>query len=535
VNVDNENDTKKMDRRTFLGVTGKTALLTALGLSFPFSMTQHNVEASMKFSKYPFTLGVASGDPLPDGVVLWTRLAPEPLATDGKGGMPNTNIPVQWEVAEDEQFRKVVRAGTEIATPELAHSVHAEVHGLKPGREYYYRFRAGNEISPTGKTKTAPDFGSHVDNLSFAFASCQAWVGGRYAAYRNMAEEDLDFVIHLGDYIYEKKDTETLADFRLLHALYKTSPDLQAAHAKFPFIVTFDDHEIENNWANDASQPDGEESNDRERFLALRAAAFQAYYEHLPLRARSKPNGPDIQLYRKFTFGNLAEFSVLDTRQYRDDQLHDGFPSAPLQPEASDPSRTMTGVEQEQWLFQNLDRSQARWNVLAQQTIMAQYDYDPGEGISVNHDQWDGYAGQRKRIFNFIQQRRPSNPIVITGDWHSSWVNDLKADFNNPESETIATEFVGTSISSGCGWAGAVEAALSVNPHVKFFNGDLRGYVRCNLTHKSWKSDYRVVSSASDPNAKAYTLSSWEVENGRPGAKELFSQDNKVKTIATKG
>ncbi|MFD2924700.1 alkaline phosphatase D family protein [Halobacillus naozhouensis] len=528
-----ELESKEMDRRGFIGATGKTAMATALAFTIPSSFAKDHAQASPKFSNYPFTLGVASGDPLPDGVVLWTRLAPEPFAKDGRGGMIQRNFPVHWEVAEDKNFHKIVRRGTEVATPEFGHSVHAEVHGLKPGREYYYRFKAGKEISTVGRTKTAPVFGTHVDTLSFAFASCQAWIGGNYAAYRDMVKEDLDFVVHLGDYTYEKGSTESLADFRLNHALYKTSPDLQAAHAKFPFIVTFDDHEIENNWADEHSQPDGEESN--KHFMEMRANAFQAYYEHLPLRMRSKPHGANMMLYRKFTFGDLAEFNVMDTRQYRDDQVSEGFPGATREPEALDPSRTMMGSDQEQWLLHNLSNSNARWNVLAQQTIMAQFDYDNGPGISVNHDQWDGYAGERAQVLNFIEQRQPSNPVVISGDWHSSWVNDLKSDFSNPDSATVATEFVGTSISSGCGWAREVEAALPENPHVKFFNGDMRGYVRCHVTHDSWKSDYRVVSSAGDPNARAYTLTSWEVENGRPGAKSIQSSpENKVRGTVEK-
>lgn len=517
-----EFNSKKLSRRTFLGTSGKAAVATTLGLTIP-SLNHKNALASFTFNGYPFTLGVASGDPLPDSVVLWTRLAPDPLAADGLGGMVDSNFPVQWEVAEDEKFSKIVRRGTEVATTELGHSVHAEVYGLRPGREYYYRFKAGEEIGPVGRTKTAPHAGAHIDSLSFAFVSCQSWTGGRYAAYRNMVKEDLDFVLHLGDYIYEKGKTETLTDFRLLHAQYKTSPDLQAAHAAFPFIVTLDDHEVENNWANNLSQPDGEASN--ENFLAIRSAAFQAYYEHLPLRRRSKPYGTDMLLYRKFTFGDLAEFNVMDTRQYRTDQVGKGFPSGPLDPKASDPARTMVGSEQGFWLLENLHESRSRWNVLAQQTMMAQFDYDTGEGISVNHDQWDGYSADRDRFFSFIKKRRPSNPVVLGGDWHSSWVNDLNADFNNPKSETLATEFVGTSISSGCGWKDAVEAALPVNPHVKFFNGDYRGYVRCNVTHKSWQADYRIVSSAGNPEAAVSTLASFVVKNGKPGALRIGGVD----------
>jgi len=521
----NNFNAKKIDRRGFLKTSGKSALATMIGLSIPSIMVKpENVDAAPTFTDYPFTLGVASGDPLPDSIVLWTRLAPNPLAEDGNGGMGNSYVPVQWEIARDEKFNVIVQSGTEVAGPELGHSIHVEVFGLKPETEYYYRFKVGTEISPLGKTKTAPKHDAHVNSLTFAVASCQSWADGRYAAYKNMVEEDLDFVLHLGDYIYEKGNTETLTDYRLLHAQYKTSPDLQAVHTKFPFIVTFDDHEIDNDWSGDISDPnypDGEQ----ERFLKVRAASFQAYYEHLPLRRRSKPNGPDMLLYRNFTFGNLAEFNVLDTRQYRDNQVGSGFPGGPIHPDASDPSRTLMGTEQEQWLLKNLQDSRAQWNVIAQQTIMAQFDYDPGEVLSINRDQWDGYSADRDRLFTFIKEQRPTNPIVLSGDWHSSWVNDLKEDFNNPNSETIATEFVGTSISSGCGWKDDVEAALSVNPHVKFFNGDYRGYVRCHVTPKSWTSDYRVVSSAGNPDASISTLTSFVVNNGKPGAIRMGGVD----------
>jgi alkaline phosphatase D len=515
---------EKMNRRNFLKTTGKSAAATAIGLSIPAINQTEEIEAVPVFTGNPFTLGVASGDPLPDSVVLWTRLAPNPLAEDGKGGMENRYVSVQWEISYDEAFNKTVLSGKEIAAPELGHSVHAEVYGLKPGKEYYYRFKAGNEISPVGRTKTAPQRDADIKSLTFGIASCQAWTGGRFAAYHNMVEENFDFVFHLGDYIYEKGDTETLTDYRLLHAQYKTSQDLQAAHAKFPFIVTFDDHEVDNDWSDDISDPNYPEG-ERERFLAVRAAAFQAYYEHMPLRRRSKPNGPDMLLYRKFTFGSLIEFSILDTRQYRDNQVGSGFPGGPLDPEASNPNRTLVGSEQAEWLLKNLRDSRSRWNVIAQQTMMAQYDYDPGEGISVNHDQWDGYSADRDRLFSFIKKYEPSNPVVLSGDWHSSWVNDLKEDFNDSSSKTLATEFVGTSISSGCGWKNQIEAALSVNQHVKFFDGDYRGYVKCHVTHNSWEADYRVVSSPSNPDAVAVTLASFTVKNGKAGAVRIGGVD----------
>ncbi|NYG54984.1 alkaline phosphatase D family protein [Nocardioides perillae] len=499
-------------RRGFLALSGAAAA-AAYGFSAAPAWSQP------RFSSTPFTLGVASGDPTPDGCVLWTRLAPEPLAPDGRGGMPTATVPVTWQVATDPGMRDVVKAGIERAVPELAHSVHPEVRGLRPGADYWYRFRVGDQVSPVGHARTAPAPGSTPAQLSFALASCQSLPGNsRYAAYRTMLEDDLDLVVHVGDYTYERRGDETLADFRTNHARYKLSPDLQAAHAAFPFVVTFDDHEVENNWADLVSQPDGEASNELGRFTQLRANAFQAYYEHLPLRRPQRPVGPDMLLHRRVDWGTLASFHVLDTRQYRSDQLTEAFPGGPLDPRVTDPSRTLMGDEQERWLFAGLEASQARWNLVAQQTIMAQVDYDGGPGVSVNHDQWDGYAVSRDRLLGFVEQARPSNPVVLTGDWHSAWVNDLRLRFDRPETEVLATELVGTSISSGCGWAAAVKAARPNNPHVKYLNPDLRGYTRVISTPQRMVADYRVVTSASDTVGRARTDATWVVEDGRPGA-----------------
>lgn len=516
-----------VDRRRFLGISGMglgAITLAALGLS------DSHAAASSSLPADPFSLGVASGEPLPDRVVIWTRLAPDPLAEDGLGGMGPSKFPVRWEVAEDAGFRRVVRRGKLYAVPELAFSVHVEVAGLAPGREYHYRFGAGDAVSPVGRTRTAPALGSSPQHLAFAFASCQLYETGYYSAYRDMAAQDLDLVVHLGDYIYaetylgaaavrphEGPEVTTLAGYRRRTALYKTDRDLQAAHAAAPWVVTVDDHEVENNWA-DETPESGSQTPTTQEFLQRRAEAFQAFYEHMPLRLSSRPKGPDMQLYRRLSFGDLAEFSLLDTRQYRDDQVNNQFPAGPRDPRSLDPSRTMTGPEQERWLLDGLATSSARWNVLASQIILAQYDYAVGPGESVNHDQWDGYVPARQRILDVIRDRRPSNPVAITGDWHSSWVNDVLSDFADPGSEVLATEFVGTSISSPCTWAAEVTKALPENPHVKFFDGTQRGYVRCDLDRTRWRSDYRVVQNVADADSPAATLTSWVVEDGRPGA-----------------
>ena len=510
------------NRRRFLLGAGTLTGLAIAGQSW------QKVVALPKFSGYPFSLGVASGDPLPNSVVLWTRLAPDPL---NGGGMARQNVRVRWQIASDENMRQVVRVGTTIATPELAHSVHVDVRGLQPDKWYWYQFKVGNELSPIGRTRTAPARRDRVASLRFAFANCQDWQNGYYPAYRHLAEEDVDLVVHLGDYIYEygpqtggprqhnSPEIVTLADYRNRHALYKTDLNLQAAHAAFPWIVTWDDHEVENNYAGLIP----EENQSQQEFLRRRANAYQAYYEHMPLRRSSLPQGPNLQLYRRFTFGDLAQFNVLDTRQYRTDQpCNDGL--KPRCAEALDPAATMTGTEQEQWLLRGLDKSPTRWNVIAQQTMMAEYDFDARPSAEVfNMDQWDGYVAARARLLTFLNQRRPSNPIVLTGDIHSSWVHDLKLDFSNPASSTVGTEFVGTSITSDfpAQFIAPVRAALPDNPHTKFFDGAFRGYVRCDLTRDRWQSDYRVVSTILDPNASISTLASFVVENGRPGAQRV--------------
>ena len=320
------------DRRTFL--LGGLAVVGAGALT--------RVQARPRWDAAPFTLGVASGDPSDDGVVIWTRLAPEPL--EG-GGMPPDAIDVRWEIAEDDGMRRIVKQGRARAVAQWAHAVHVEAEGLGANREYWYRFHAGDATSRTGRTRTLPKAKDEVDRLRFAFASCQHYETGFFTAYRHMATEDLDVVFHLGDYIYEGPGRDglarkhrgvelaTLDDYRNRYAQYRIDPDLQAAHALFPFIVTPDDHEVDNNYAGAVS----EQNDPRDAFLRRRAAAYQAYYEHMPLRRSSVPIGDAIRIYRPFTYGKLASFFVLDTRQYRTDQACGDGVKAPC-PGESDPA-----------------------------------------------------------------------------------------------------------------------------------------------------------------------------------------------------
>ena len=505
------------DRRAFL--IGGLAIVGAGALS--------RVQARPRWDASPFSLGVASGDPAEDSVVLWTRLAPDPL---NGGGMPPAPVTVRWEVAEDEGMRRIVKQGQATAVAEWAHTVHVEADGLAPYREYWYRFHAGDATSPVGRTRTLPRANDEVNRLRFAFASCQHYELGFFTAYRHMVTEDLDVVFHLGDYIYEgagrdgqtrrHKGVElaTLDDYRNRYAQYRMDPDLQAAHAAFPWIITPDDHEVDNNYANAISEHD----DPREAFLQRRAAAYQAYYEHMPFRRRSVPSGPDIQLYRQFTYGRLASFFVLDTRQYRTDQpCGDG--SKASCPGVADPNATLLGAAQERWLLDGLGRSKGRWNVLPQQVMMAKVDQMPGPEERYSMDQWSGYDAGRTRLLEFMRSRRPSNPVILTGDIHSNWVNDLKVDFRDADAPAVATEFVGTSITSGgdgMDQADRMKGVLAENPFVKFQNSQ-RGYVSCSVTPGTWHADYQVMDFVSKPDSPRRTRASFRVTSGRAGAERL--------------
>jgi alkaline phosphatase D len=514
--------TSRLDRRRFLGGA------LALGVS-PIAPPWLRVAAQPRLSGNPFTLGVASGSPLPTGVVLWTRIAPAPLMPGG--GMPREAVPVEWEVAADERMGRIVRRGTTAATPEWAHSVHVEVDGLEPARWYWYRFRAGGEASPVGRTRTAPSPNVPLDRLRFAFASCQHWEVGYFTAYRHILADDLDLMVFLGDYVYEYSSTRdavrahgapdavTLDDYRIRYALYRGDPDLQAVHAAYPWIVTWDDHEVANDYADDRSA----ELHPREWFLRRRAAGYRAFYEHMPLRRQMVPLGPHARIHHRAAFGDLVQFHVLDERQFRSHQpcVPAGRGGSVIDDcaERVDPRATMLGDTQERWLQAGLDRSRARWNVIAQQTLMAQVDRTPGAGQHFRTDWWDGYPAARRRLLDDLGRRKPGNPVVIGGDVHSFWVTDLKPDFEDPRSPVVATELVGTSITSRPSRTlGRLETLLPDNPHVRFADGTRRGYVRVEITPDRLRADLRAVRTVAQPRSEADTLATFVIENGRPGA-----------------
>jgi alkaline phosphatase D len=511
-----------IDRRDFMQYIAAVSAIPAVAAS-----AEEAPGKSHRFSDYPFTLGVASGDPEPDGVVLWTRLSPSPLTG---GGMPTTPVPTVWEVATDESFSNVVRSGKTNAMPQLGHSVHVEVTGLEPHRWYFYRFHAGKETSPTGRTRTAPATQVMPDQLRFAFTSCQHYESGYFNGYPHMQQEDLDLVVHLGDYIYEYggqdnrprkhlgSEIETLADYRTRYSQYRLDTMLQETHRLFPWVVTWDDHEFDNNYANLVSEEQGISP---DAFLARRKNAYQAYYEFMPLRRRSFPQGPNMTLYRGCQYGQLANFHVLDTRQYRTDQPN-GDHQKPMTGNVFDPKATMLGKPQEDWLMSNLLQSNATWNVLAQQVMMAPLNRGQGDDRRYSMDQWPGYELSRRRLLKFFHDRQISNPVVLTGDIHVNWVNDLQLDFENPESPVVGTELVGTSMTSGGNGGKPIqeyERAASQNDFVRWHNTN-RGYVSCELTPQHWTTHFRVTPQVEKSESSLLTPASFVIEEGKAGAKQ---------------
>ncbi|MEU3183969.1 alkaline phosphatase D family protein [Streptomyces sp. NPDC006923] len=524
-------------RRRFLTGTG-AAVALAFAVNLPAAGTASAAELdAAKIKSDPFTLGVASGEPRPNGVVLWTRLAPSPY--ESGSGLPAKRVSVRWEVANDSRFTRVVKHGTVDAHPEFNHAVHIDVSGLDSDRVYYFRFRAGAWISPVGRTRTAPARNARISELRLAAVSCQAYHDGYFTAYRHLAQEDLGVVFHLGDYLYEyavtaaggsrnytdrrlpahyNRETVTLEDYRLRYALYKSDPDLMAAHAAHPFVVTWDDHETENNYADETPENDVPP----EEFLLRRASAYRAYWENQPLRKPQQPDGPDMQLYRRLYFGRLAQFDILDTRQYRSDQAYgDGWQTPG--PESEDPSRTLTGGTQERWLLDGWKNSRSTWNVVPQQVTFSQRRSLPTPDFKLSMDSWDGYPASRQRLMDGAEAAGLDNLMVLTGDVHVANAYDLKKDWNDPDSRTLGTEIVATSISSGKDGSDKpsnYDTYLQANPHMKFYNGR-RGYVTVTLGDDQARADFRTVSAVTTPNAPISTAGSFVTEAGDPGLKPV--------------
>ena len=481
---------------------------------------------------YPFSLGVTSGDPAPDGFVIWTKLAPRPFDPDG--GMPMMPVPVRWEVASDDRFRTVVASGEAIARPELRHSVHVEVAGLQPDRPYWYRFVLGADRSTRGNARTLPLPGSSPTTLKFGVAGCQNYEDGLFTAFRHLArEEDLAFVYHYGDFIYEYKqrgpdydkdglpvdqvrhhvglDCYDLADYRLRYAQYLSDYDLQAARARHSWFPTFDDHEVQNNWVSDN---DGRDQSPAEIFRLRRQAGLQAWYEYMPVRAAMLPrNGIITDMYRAARYGDLVSIDFLDTRSFRSDQpCGDGF--KPHCPGMDDAKAQVVSAQEESWLLANLRRDKTKWNCVAQQVMMMALDrrrYADEKETLYNLDSWAGYTVQRNRIL--AKMRGLDNIVVLTGDEHQNFAGLL-----NDGERPVAVEFVSTSISSGGDGSdrrAGSDMILKNNPNLKFIN-DQRGYMICEVTPDAWISKARVMDQVSTPGGAISTRATMTVPRGQP-------------------
>jgi alkaline phosphatase D len=473
---------------------------------------------------YPFGLGVASGYPTAESVVLWTRLT---------GDLAQFSIPVRWDVFADESLKNRVSGGEMSADPAWAHSLHVEVQGLEPERWYGYRFSSGDARSPVGRTRTAPRAGAAVDRLRFIFASCQQYEQGYYGAYRHVVADAPDLVAFLGDYIYESTwgkdhvrshgspEPYTLEDYRARHALYRSDPDLQAAHAACPWILTWDDHEVDNDYADDRP----EDGMGREAFLERRAAAYRAYFEHMPLPPRMRPEGPRMRIHTYLEWGKLARFHIVDTRQHRSWQAcprpnrRGGSNTVDIEecPRLGAPGRSMLGRAQEHWLARSLAESRAAWNVVAQTTPMAQFDTKPGPGRRAWTDGWDGYPAARQRLLDFLSTKRISNPVVLGGDVHSFNACQLKLDFDDFAAPVVASEFVTTSITSQAWAQERLNQYLPDNPHILLADSRFRGYTRADVSAGRMHVDLRAVESVQRRETPCSTLASFVVEDGKPG------------------
>lgn len=495
--------------------------------------------AQQRLTGNPFTLGVASGSPTHDSVVLWTRLL---LDNDAAMRLQPAPVAVRWEIAHDDHFSRIVQAGQTHAVPGLAHSVHVEVQGLEADRWYFYRFAVGDALSATGRTRTFPAPDAAVGRLRLAYASCQRWEHGYYSAYRHMLAEELDLVLFLGDYIYEYPNAGqpvrvptggwvlTLDDYRQRYAMHKVDADLQAMHAACPWLVTWDDHEVQNDYAGATPGNSGPPAPD---FAARRAAAYQAFYEHMPVRASALTravgglaSGAEMRIYQRVPYGRLASLYMLDARQYKDAQActRDGKAgSGTLNPATcaawKDPARSMLGAQQESWLDAEWSRAASKesgWNLVGQQSLFGQRDFRRGPEQVFWNDGWDGYAAARMRFTDSLRKHAVANPVILGGDVHENWVGHIKADYADTSSPSVGTEFCGTSITSRSAGNAKIPDYLAENPHFVFADSERKGYGVVELTPRKLTTTLRVVSDVTRADSGVRTLAQFAVQAGRP-------------------
>ena len=508
-----------LGRRQVLGL----GLLGGAGLAAP-PFIRHARAADVP----RFALGVASGQPLADRLVLWTRLTGIDLPARAE---------VRWQLAEDEAFTRIAAAGTELTDAAIAHSVHAEPAGLTPGRGYFYRFQALGQQSPVGRTRTAPAPDAPA-TLRAAVACCQRWDHGEYAAWRHVAAQDFDLVMFLGDYIYEYAAPQahdpdalrqhagghvrSLDQYRARYAQYKSDPALQAAHAAAPWLLVWDDHEVENDYGREQGQ-----TLSGPALLRLRAIAYQAWWEHQPVPKAMRPVGPDARIHHRLDWGRLARIHALDARQFRDLQACPprvrvagaGTVNAADCAELLDPARSMLGHEQERWLAEGWDLARP-WNLLAQQTLMSRNSRSPITGPGTGRywtDGWDGYAPARARLLGAVAERRVPGVVALGGDVHAHFVADLKLDFDDPKAAVVASEFCASSISSRGAPQPLIDAQLRHNPNLLHGRADQRGYVAITLDERSLQADLMAVQRPQDPFSPVDAAARFRVDARQPG------------------
>ncbi|WP_041546756.1 MULTISPECIES: alkaline phosphatase D family protein [unclassified Nocardioides] len=540
-----------LDRRTLLatGTAGAATLAVATGLDGPAGAAAPTGAADdPRASGRVFRHGVASGDPLPDAVLIWTRVTPTAASRPGSGHGPR--VEVRWEVARDADFRRVVRRGRFQTGPSRDHTVKVDVTGLEPATWYHYRFRYDDAVSPVGRARTAPASDASPDHLRFGVVSCANLQAGWFSAYRGLAaRDDLHAVLHLGDYLYEYGPGEygygiddedirshqpahemlTLADYRQRHAQYKQDPDLQALHAKYPWVITWDDHEVTNDAYREGAENHNPDLGEGD-FHRRRARAHRAYDEWMPVRMDGTAGLRDgDRLFRRLQFGRLAEISMLDLRTYRDEQVARPLPEPlPVADAAvSDPDRTIVGRQQLDWLKQSLSRGRAQWKIIGNPVMIAPVDFGglpdelidpvndvtgllPRDGLPYNVDQWDGYTDDRREVFTHIRDHQVSDALFVTGDIHSGWACELPYDASTyPAGDSAGVEFVCSSVTSNNlkdltgtpahTTSTAVEQTiLANNRHIKYLNFDDHGFSVLDVTPLRAQMDWYVIGDRAD-------------------------------------
>lgn len=480
-----------------------------------------------------FTLGVASGYPVPDGVSLWTRLAPEPLKPDG--GMSEASTTVHWEVARGADFSSLLAQGSVRTHASAAHSVHVDVRDLPSDTPLCYRFRTGTHLSPTGHTRTAPAADAKVTHLRLAVASCQHYEHDYFSAYRDMRAQAPDLVLHLGDYLYEGSwgrrkvrphptpDPVDLTGYRLRHASYRLDPDLAAMHAAAPWVMMWDDHEVENDYARDRSRYHA----DAARFMARRRAAYQAWYEHMPVPASMAPQTEGMPIYTSLAFGQLAQLTLLDTRQYRSYPACSAGSPAPGWSCAPTQTPTMLGAAQAAWVEGVLRQTRQPWQIIAQGLFMARCDALPGPEEKLFPQNWDGYPAAREALFAALAQNPQRTALVLSGDVHAFWVNELWRDYADRTRGVLGAEVVTSSLSAE-GPDEQLIARVLADPDApwhRFATARHRGYARVDVYPTHAAIELRGLTNPGHPASPCNTL--WTGRLEQEGARLHVTSGNR--------